>query len=505
MLKKKLLLTGMGCFLCFGAMTFLNVLLLPYARERYGYGAPLTLLSLALALLFYALLSRRLSRMEDARLARILRTAQPCFIAALFAVQIALGYLMQYTPSGDNFMLYNGSMTLADDGCLDANPDFGLYLARFSNQWGFLLILSLLRRLFTLLGISSFFMPLVVVQAVLYALAVAACASTAQLLGGVRARARVLVLLAASLPLYLAAGVLYTDTFSAPFAVFALNLALRAARAQTARGRLLFALCTGVAVFLGAQIKMTVFIVLIAAAIVWLLSLRPLRAGACILLSGAVALGGTAMVHSYMLGNVIDPEVYAQHNTPAIHWVMMSIPTGNNPYGGMSQDYALTWGMMEEGASRQEVMASIYSRMKDKIYTLRYPNRLLTAMLRKNACSMGDGTFGMTEMLDDLPVRPNALSGVVLEAGPYYPLYSAVCTGIFMADLLLALLGCLRAIRAEDCRAAIGYIAMFGMMLFMMLWEARGRYVFCFIPVLLILASLYTPRGRDAGAPPAAA
>ena len=46
MLKKKLLLTGMGCFLCYGALTFLNVTLLPYARACYGYGAPLMLLSL---------------------------------------------------------------------------------------------------------------------------------------------------------------------------------------------------------------------------------------------------------------------------------------------------------------------------------------------------------------------------------------------------------------------------------------------------------------------------
>ena len=505
MLKKKLLLTGMGCFLCYGALTFLNVTLLPYARACYGYGAPLMLLSLGLSLGLYALACRRLARMDDGRLARILRIAQPCFICALLLLQILLGYMMQYTPSGDNFMLYNGSMTLADDGCLDANPDFGLYLARFSNQWGFLLILSLLRRLFMLLGIDGFFMPLVVVQAALYALAVAVLAATADLLGGVRARARALMLLAACLPLYLAAGVLYTDTFSAPFAVFTLYFALRALRAQSLRGRLLFALCAGGAAFLGAQIKMTVLIVLIAAVLVWLLSLRPAQAIACALLSAAVALGGTAAVHAYMLENVIDPEVYAQHNTPAIHWFMMSIPTGNNPYGGMySGDYALTWGMMEEGAPRGEVMATIYTRIKDRIYTLRYPDRLLTAMLRKNACTMGDGTFAMTEMLDDRPVRPNALSGVVLEAGAYYSLYSAVCSGMFMANLLLALLGCLRAIRAGDTRAAAGYVAMFGMMLFLMLWEARGRYVFCFVPVLLLLASLYAPQGREKASAPRA-
>ena len=117
-------------------------------------------------------------------------------------------------------------------------------------------------------------------------------------------------------------------------------------------------------------------------------------------------------------------------------------------------------------------------------------------MLRKNAAAMGDGTFGMTEMLDDDPVRPNALSTVVLAAGEHFPLYSAVCTGIYMGDLVLALLACLRGIRRRETGGAMAYIAMFGMMLFLMLWEARSRYLFCFVPVLLLLAGLCPPKGR---------
>ena len=134
-------------------------------------------------------------------------------------------------------------------------------------------------------------------------------------------------------------------------------------------------------------------------------------------------------------------------------------------------------------------MDSIYSRMKDKIYTLRYPDRLVLAALRKNAANFGDGTFGMTEMLDDNPVRPNAVSQVVLEEGRYYALYQAVASGVFFAQLMLAVLTCVRDIRRWDLRMAPGYVAAFGMMLFLMLWEARARYFFGFVPVILLLAS----------------
>ena len=167
----------------------------------------------------------------------------------------------------------------------------------------------------------------------------------------------------------------------------------------------------------------------------------------------------------------------------------MSIPSGNNPYGGFSGDYAITWGMMEEGATHEEVMASIYSRMKDKIYTLRYPNRLISAALHKDSSFMGDGTYGMTEMLDDGPVRENVVSSFVLEGRAHYGAYGALTTGIWLAQLTLALAACVRDIRRRDVSGAMLYVAFFGATLFLMLWEARSRYLFGFVPVLLLLAA----------------
>lgn len=179
---------------------------------------------------------------------------------------------------------------------------------------------------------------------------------------------------------------------------------------------------------------------------------------------------------------VLDPAMVEQHHTPTIHWIMMSIPTGDNPYGGATGDYGITWGMMEDGASRTDIMDSIYARMKDRIYALRYPNRLAEAALRKNSAFIGDGTFGMTEMLDDGPVRENAVSSFVLEGRAHYGAYGALTTGIWLAQLTLALAACVRDIRRRDVSGAMLYVAFFGATLFLMLWEARSRYLFGFVP-----------------------
>ena len=487
-LREGLVRAGMGCCCIAAAVTALNVLLLPFARACYGFGWLPELLACAAALALFIGLGGALRRMEDARAERIARIVRPAFLLLLLAVQLVLGCMMAYTPMGDNFMLIRGSQMLARDGSFAANPDFGLYLARFSNQWGFFLMLTGLFRLLSLFGLEDCLFVLAAIQALLYTAAMRAALSLARRLRGARGEIMMTAMLALCLPLYLAAAVLYTDTFSLPFVVFTLCCAQRVLDAPDGRRQLLWAALCALSALVGGQIKMTVAIALIAAVILWLLRLPALRAVLLSALCAAVLALGTAGVHSVMLSGIIDPAVYAQQNTPLIHWVMMSIPTSDNPYGGATGDYGITWGMMDEGATHEEVMGSILTRMKDRIYTLRYPNRLLTAPLRKNAAGMGDGTYGMTEMLDDGPLRENAVSAVVLEGRPYYALYAAVCTGIAMAHMLLAALGTLRALRARDTRTALPAVAMVGIILFLLLWEARGRYGFGFMPVLLLLS-----------------
>ena len=497
-MRTKLLRSGLGFFAFAAGISLVNVLVFPYARENYGYGLIGLWLAYAAALALLMLAGRAVSRMRADKAERAARALAPAFTLLLFAVHLLMGYLLEYTPSGDNFMLYKSSQMLATDGNFDNYPYFYLYLSRFSNQWGFTLMLTAFYKLILALGVTQTFYPLVLVQAVLYVFSTRATLRIARRLSGAKGELMTLLMLACCLPMYVAAAVLYTDTFSVPFIMVALDLALRIKDAQSRGAQLALSAACGAVVLIGCQIKMTVLIALMAAVIVWLLEMKPGRAMLCTALCAAIVGGGTAAVQHYMKNEVLDPEMVAQHHTPAIHWVMMSIPSGNNPYGGFSGDYAITWGMMEEGAAHEEVMASIYSRMKDKIYTLRYPNRLISAALRKDSAFMGDGTYGMTEMLDDGPVRENVVSSFVLEGRSRYRLHMTLCTGVWLAQLTLALLACVRDIRRSDpasgakagsLRYMTLYVAFFGAALFLMLWEARGRYLFGFVAVLLLLAA----------------
>ncbi len=494
--RARLLLCGMGIALFALTATTINAALLPFARALYGYSALPCLAAMAATLGLIAFVSRRMARADEERLARIAGVTRPAFLLLLLAVHLLMGYLMEYTPMGDNHMLYDGPATLARLGNFGGD-DYDLYLARYSNQWGFFLMVTGFFKLLLALGIENRFYALVVVQAALYALAMYSLLRMARNRFGVRAELMLTLLLALCLPLWLAAAVLYTDTFSLPFVVFALIFALRVPEQKHMSGVLLSAFLCGLMAFIGCQIKMTVAIVLMAAVIVWALTMRFPRALAAALLSGAIVIGGTQAVHRVMTTFVLDPAMVEQNHTPTIHWVMMSIPTADNPYGGYAGDYGITWGMQEAGATKAEVMDSIYARMKDRIYTLRYPNRLALAVLRKNANSQGDGSFGMTEMLDDGPVRPNGISEFVLESGRFYPLYAAICSGVWFAMLACAALQVFADIRRRDMRRVIPIIALLGMQLFLLIWEARSRYMFSFVPAALLLAACGGARMTD--------
>ena len=231
-MKKRLLTLGMGLALLAAAATAVNVILLPYARACYGYGAAIQGIVCVLAAALFLFVG---TRMEDAgmeRLSRIERVARPAFLLALFAVHLLLGYLMEYTPMGDNHMLYDGAQMLAAQGNFDG-ADYGLYLARFSNQWGAVLMLTGFFRLLGALGVTHMFYPCVVLEALLYLLAMNALLLMARRLRGVHGELLMMLMLALCLPLYLAASVIYTDTLSLPFVVLTLDLALRVPQQNT--------------------------------------------------------------------------------------------------------------------------------------------------------------------------------------------------------------------------------------------------------------------------------
>ena len=252
---------------------------------------------------------------------------------------------------------------------------------------------------------------------------------------------------------------------------------------------------------LGCLIKSTCLILFIAAVIVWLLTLPPKRSVICILIPLLILSLGMQSFNAYVSHHVFDPDEASQNKVPLLHWIMMSLPTDDNYYGiNIEDDYTYTYSLMAQNASSDEIMQSIRKRIHERLASFTSLKKIFSAVLRKNANYSGDGTFGMTEMLDDLPLRKNILSDFVLYDGEYYSIYADLCGGIWFAHLLLSALISLNEIKKRRFDLAIPCIAFLGLLIFEMIWEARSRYLFNFSPLILLISVCGMTRSSDSPA-----
>lgn len=136
-------------------------------------------------------------------------------------------------------------------------------------------------------------------------------------------------------------------------------------------------------------------------------------------------------------------------------------------------------------ALRQEVV--------DRAYTLaRHPAQLLSTLSRKNLSTFGRGTFNLNEIFEaDAHEADNAVKQAVFENGRFNRAYTHLATAIFVAQMALACIACIQAIRRRDTRAAPLFLTLLGAFLFLSIWETRARYFFQFMMILLCAGAMF--------------
>jgi len=491
--RSNVLRMGMSCFLLAVLACLINILFFPYARSLFNMAFPRFFIIYGAFSLVLLALSRFLKRAETSVLERWAAWLVPLFIAVSFILMLVCGFFLAHEPFCDNDFVFKGANLLNRHGKITPEQDSYVYkyLLHFPNQWGFVLLLSLLPfdALIALFGANSVLYVLSGIQSLLFSASFLGLLHTVKARFGVRAQLMLVFCLALFLPHYSAAAVLYTDTFSMPFVIFALCWILRMDQNASRRQMILSGVGCGISLLIGCMIKMTCLILFLAAILVWLLTLRPKRAALCILIPLLILSGGTKAVNHHMTHHVFNPHDAARYETPLLHWMMMSIPTEDNRYGSNTNDYDDTWALMEQGASREEVMQSIYTRMSERLANYESIKDVIYAAICKNANYVGDGVFGMWEMLDDAPLRKSILSSVFLYYEPYYPLYADLCGGIWLTHLTMAAWVCLKDIRKRRFSLSIPMIAFLGLLIFELLWEARSRYIFNFVPLILLISA----------------
>lgn len=449
-------------------------------RGYYQYQEVFLLALTGLALFLFLLLWKKIKK-HEAFLKKYGSAITLGVIGWLFLLQMTAGMILRYAPLYDIRSLYDGGIEWAETGTFASFYD---YFSCYFNNFGGLYFFSLLFRAAKLFGISDYFMTATLANALLSSATIWVSGAAAKKLAGVRGQMMMYVFFLCSPPFYFIAPSFYTDALSMLFPVLIYWLYLLAKEEERRSRRIVLYLLAGLAAAVGIALKPTVAIVCIAILIDALFSWNWKRILAMMLTVAVIAAAGS-MLLTHIVSGHLDPEKVREMRMPVWHWVMMGL-TGNGIYNGGDENFTKSF------TDPEEKNKALQQEIKTRIQNLGFDGMVRLLTVKGDVC-FGDGTYGLSDLLGcgTRDGTSNWLQNIVVKETKYYPYYMHVCTGVLLALYVFMMASGvyeLFAYKSRSFSCLAPRLAVFGLLLFLIFWEARWRYFSNYIPMIFLSA-----------------
>lgn len=287
---------------------------------------------------------------------------------------------------------------------------------------------------------------------------------------------------------YLYSSYFYTDTLCMPFAVIGLYLSIKCIKTDSIKKKILFGILSGLIFFIGLKVRIVVVILLIAILALILINKEikhKLKIYFVLLIGLVVGLLGFKVAYSFFGINLNPNEAF-----PITHWLMMGL-NEEHTGGYNGSDHDLTFNEKTYEEKKEANIEEIKTRLKEL-----GPIGLIKLEGAKIARTWSSGNYGVYAKLN------NTSDGV----GIYEYLGGYGNTNIFLKYSLqilktyisfMILLGLVTRFRKKSDTyhyEDIIYIALFGAILFYILWESAQRYSLSFLPWMIIPLGLIYER-----------
>lgn len=406
------------------------------------------------------------------------------YLLFTFILQIIFGNQVRYTPMWDLGSVYNGAISWIEQGNIDNYADYFYY---FPNNLGLML---LFKGYFTIIHAIfgtriDYFMTAIVLGSVAVTVFRFSVIWISKKLFGNEYAVTAMVLLLLCIPLYFAAAVFYTDIMSLAAPALFYLLYLYSKDANSFKKKVLWYVLMALIAACGMEIKFTVAIIVIAVGIeiflVYGLKQFLLMASINLIVISSVFTAANYIIYS----NLLTREQAEIQNTPYLHWIMMGAQ-GNGSYNPADYDFTRSFTDIEE--RNEALKAEIINRYRELGIS-----GTLELWKEKTIKCFGDGTYALSDFLDDEPVEESIWHKWILYSSENYNDYQTLCLGVFITIMFLMFLGVVSNLMGKNILTAemsALWIAFFGVWLFLMFWETSARYFTNHLSVML-LAALY--------------
>lgn len=407
------------------------------------------------------------------------------WILALFSVQLYCGYWLAVATGWDTEAVFRGAISLKEQGNLGSYSE---YFHIFPHNLGAASALQWVFSICSSLGMSDYHWIATVYNVISLNLGIAFVYLICRELKSIKAAFLSLWLSSCCIPLYFYTPIFYSDTLSLPFIMMAYYAYLQLLRSENLKQQLVRASVFAIVCAAGTLIKFTVIIVAVAVLIDLVIRGRMKQYWPAIIIAAGLFYAALSGFNYYRYNHLLDKNLAEQKQVPYTHWVMMGL-NGNGAYNG--SDYEYTYTFPTRDARAHANLDRISERLKD--YGV---SGYLEFLHRKQQLNFGSGIYGVNEMIDDNPLRPNALHQVAIEGGKHYETFRHLAQGYHVFLFLLIILSAVYDAAART-RGAIHQLAVrlsiTGIFIFLALWEANSRYILNFMPMFIACAALGFP------------
>lgn len=406
------------------------------------------------------------------------RLITACFLLFMGLVQTAMIFPLRYEPIFDIGALFGGAAEWAETGDF---ASYHGYFAMFHNNFGGLVLLRGVFGIAKLAGLADRFLAASLFNSALSLAAMYLTGSVCRELVGERGRVTAYFAFLISPPFYFIAPAFYTDALSMLFPVLTLRLYIAARSQKKPVNRLILFLLMGLAAGAGYCIKATAAIMLVA---VFIDALLLWGAGRALMLGaiGAAAVLLCSLLTQAIVYRHLDRSEAERARIPVLHWVMMGA-AGSGTYD--PDEYEFTKSFSDPAERRNAAAERLFERLRS------YGARELAGLFtRKLDIDFGDGTYGLSDCLGCPRGEDNFLHGFLLNEGENREAYKHICTGVILAVYILTIVSCVFGVIAGSHKAGAlaPRLALLGLFIFLLAWEARWRYSSNHAPIFIISA-----------------
>lgn len=407
-----------------------------------------------------------------------------CVVIIMMALQFIIGYLVRTNPSWDLGLCIQSAQEILQYG---QSTDMATYYIQAPNNIFITLMLAAVIKFFSFFHLQDVNVVTLIANIIFIQIAILILFKIVKAIFNNFTACFTLILTFLFLPIYPYSTIMYTDTTSMFLPVGFLYCFIKIYEMQHSKKKYIYAVIMGVLAFISLSLKVTALIVVVAFIIHEIIQHRFLQMikiiGVTLITFFIIELPYTAIIKNTGIMGIPYEDT---KQIPFTHFIMMGM-YGSGAFS--AEEWQFTLQLPDYETRKDAHLKKIKERLQN--YGTQGYIKFLTNKARNQ--TWGTGTYDFEWILSSYNMDNNIVHQFLLLEGKYFRIVFYYCQ-IYHFTMLFAIIVSIgytiKQGKKENPILNISKLSIFGLLIFLLLWETRSRYMLNFIPVyILVLVS----------------